>query len=115
MKYANKKIREIGMNMVNTTYNSTEGMIFKLQSLKGKTKLNFYKNISNYYDIMKIMMDGDHFSKNAQSISKTYHEVLLLLNFLQPKPQVEIMNIKCFDLYYTVFKKRDEKEIVDNQ
>ena len=41
------------MNMVNTTYNSTEDMINKLQSLKGKTKLKLYKNISNYYKEMK--------------------------------------------------------------
>ena len=33
------------MNMANTTYNSTEDMIDKLQSLKGRTKLKFYKNI----------------------------------------------------------------------
>ena len=30
------------MNMVNTTYVSTEDMIIKFQELKGKTKLNFY-------------------------------------------------------------------------
>ena len=35
------------MNMVNTKYNTTEDMIEKSQSLKGKTKLKFYKNISN--------------------------------------------------------------------
>ena len=34
--------------MVFTTYGSTEDMVDKLQSLKGKTKLKFYKNISNY-------------------------------------------------------------------
>ena len=34
--------------MVNTTYNKTEDMINILQSLKGKTQLNFYKNISDY-------------------------------------------------------------------
>ena len=39
--------------MVNTTYNSTEDMIIKLKELKGKTKLKFYKNISNYYTEMK--------------------------------------------------------------
>ena len=36
---ANKKIREIWMNMVNITYNSTQDMIDKLQQLKGKTNL----------------------------------------------------------------------------
>ena len=30
--------------MVNTSYNSTEDIIDKLQQLKGKTKLKFYKN-----------------------------------------------------------------------
>ena len=59
LNYANKKIREICINMVNTNYNSSEDMIKKLQSLKGKTKLKFYKNISNYYTEMK--------SKNIQS------------------------------------------------
>ena len=48
-----KKIRENWMNMVNTTHNSTEDKIDKLQELKGKTKLKNYKIISNYYDEMK--------------------------------------------------------------
>ena len=52
LPYANKKIREIWMNIVKTTYNSSEDMINKLQELKGKTKLNFNKNISNYYKEM---------------------------------------------------------------
>ena len=53
LPYANKKISEIWMNLVNTEYNSTEDMINKLQELKGKTKLKFYKNISNFYNEMK--------------------------------------------------------------
>ena len=60
-------------------------------------------------------MDEDPFSKNAEGISKLYHEVLLLMKFLQTKPQVKSMNIKYYDLYYTVIKNRDEKEIVNNQ
>ena len=47
LNYPNTKIREIYINMVNTIYNSTEDMIDKLQQLKGRTKLKFYKNISN--------------------------------------------------------------------
>ena len=35
--------REIWINMVNTTYISTEDMIDKLEQLKRKTKLKFYK------------------------------------------------------------------------
>ena len=79
------------MNMVNTTYNSTEDMINKLQQLKGKTKLNFFKNISNNYNEMKnkiLQTLVDHFSKDATGNSKIYHEVFLLMKFLQTKPQV---------------------------
>ena len=73
--------------MLNTTYNSTEDMINKLQSLKGKTKLKFYKNLSNFHIEMKNKnfqtYQQDPFSKNAQGISKIYHEVLSLMRFLQ--------------------------------
>ena len=118
LNYANKKIREIYIHMVNTTYSSTEDMIIKLQQLKGKTKLKFYKNISNYYTEMKNKNfktnNQDPFSTNAQGISKIYHEVLLLMKFLMTKPQVKNMNINYFDLYYTVIKTRDENENIDN-
>ena len=50
-------------------------------------------------------MDEDPFAKKAQVISKIYHEVLLLIKFLQTKPQAKNMNIKCYDLFYTVIKK----------
>ena len=56
-----------------------------------------------------------HFAKNAQSISKFYHEVLLVMKFLQTKPQVKKMNINYYDLYYTVIKNRDDKGIVGTQ
>ena len=106
------------MNMVNTTYNSTDDMINKLQELKGKTKLKFYKNINNFYIEMKnknFQTQQDLFAKNAQSISKIYHEILLLMKFLQTKPQVKNMNINYYDLYNTVIKTRDENKDIDNQ
>ena len=107
------------MNMVNTTYNSTEGMINKVQPLKGKIKLKFYKNINNYYTKMKNKNFQTHhedpFAKNALDISKIYHEVLLLMKFLQTKPQVKYMNINYYDLYFTVIKARDENKDIDNQ
>ena len=58
----------------------------------------------------------DPFCRNAQGISKIYHEVLLLMKFLQTKPQVKNMNIDYYNLYYTVIKTRDENEneIVNN-
>ena len=37
------------------------------------------------------------------------------MKFLQTKLQIENMNINYYDLYYTVIKSRNEKEIVDNQ
>ena len=105
--------------MVNITYNSTEEMINKLQELKGKTKLKFYKNISNYYVEMKNINfqtnNQNPFAKNAQGIHKIYHEVLLLMKCLQTKPQVKNMNINYFDLYYTVIKTRDENKDIDHQ
>ena len=106
------------MNMVNTTYNSTEDMIDKLQQLKGKTKLKFYKNVNNYYTEMKnknFQTQQDPFTKIAQGISKIYHEVLLLMKFLQTKPKVKNTNINYYDLYYTVVKVRDENKDIDNQ
>ena len=37
------------------------------------------------------------------------------MKFLQTKPQIKNMNINYYDIYYTIVKNRDEKEIVDNQ
>ena len=61
-------MRQVWIKMVNTTYKSTEHMNKKLQKLKVKRKLKFYKNISNYYDGMKIrsfVFEEDPFGKNA--------------------------------------------------
>ena len=119
LNYANKKIRKIFIKMANTTYNSSEDMINKLQEIKGKTKLKFFKNISKYYTEMKnknFQTNNQYtFSKNAQGISKNYHEVLLLMKFLQIKPEGKNMNINYYDLYYTVIKTRDENKNIDNQ
>ena len=57
----------------------------------------------------------DPFSRNARGISKIYHEVLLLMNFLQTKPQINEMNINYYDLYYTVIRIRDKNKDIDNQ
>ena len=87
------------MNMITTTYNTTHDMINKLQNSKGKTKLKFYKKIRYYYDGMNIRFfkfEENLFSKNAQGISKRYHEVLLLMKFLQYKPQIRNMKIIFF-------------------
>ena len=104
--------------MVNTIYNRTQDMFDELQSLKGRTKLKIYKNISDYYIEKKnniFQTQEDPFSRNAQGISKIYHEVFLLMKFLQTKPQVKNMNINYYDLNYTVIKNRDENRDIDNQ
>ena len=37
------------------------------------------------------------------------------MKFLQTEPEIEILNNNLNDLYYTVLKKRDEKEIVNDK
>ena len=49
LPYVNKKIGEMSSSMVKIKYNTTKDMNNKLQLLKGKTKLKFYQNTSNYY------------------------------------------------------------------
>ena len=48
-------------------------MIYKLQSLKGKAKLNFLKNLNNFFDetnIRNFKFEEDPFSKKAQVLAK---------------------------------------------
>ena len=61
-----------------------------------------------FFNLKKILL-----LKNAQGISKIYPEVLILMIFLQTKPQVKVMNNNYFDLYYFVIKTRDDNESVD--
>ena len=105
--------------MVNTKYNTIEDLIDKLQQLKGKTNLIFCKDINNYYTEMKnknFQTNKQYpFSRNTQGISKNYLEVFLLMKYLQTKPKIKNMNIKYYDLYYTVIKVRDENKDIENQ
>ena len=118
LPYANRKITEIWMNMINTTYNALEDIIIEVQNLKGKRKLKFYQIISNYFDEMNkgnFQFEQDDFPKNAEGNSKNYLEIILLLKFLQIKPQVRHTNVNYYLLDYTVIKNRDDKEIVNDQ
>ena len=58
--------------------------------------------------------EEDPLSKGAEGISKNYNEVLLLMKVLQTKPQVKSMNINYYDIFYTVKKKRKNKEFVND-
>ena len=104
---------------VNIAFLSLDIVIDKLQQLEGRIKLKFYKNFSGYYEEMKNKSfqsnNIDPFSKNAKGVGKICHEVLLLMEFLQTKPDVKNMNINYTDLYYTVIKTRDENKNIDNQ
>ena len=108
--------------MVKTTYNSTQDLIDKLQNLRGKTKLKFYQNISNFHDERDIRRQSgkfqfieDPFSKNPEIISKLFHEVLLLLKLLQTKRQIKSMKSNSSELFYTVNKKRVGKQFVNDE
>ena len=97
-------------------------MINKLKTLKGKSKLKVFKNLSYHHDEKNIIrqsgtfhFEEDLFSKNVQGNEKNYHEKILILKLLQSKPQVKSMNIDYYKLFYTVIKNSDEKEIVDIQ
>ena len=57
----------------------------------------------------------DPFARNAQDKSKIFHEILLSMKRLQTKPEIKNLNIKYHDLYYTVFKFRDQNKDIDNQ
>ena len=94
-------------------------LLINYNKLKGRSKLKFYKNISGYYKEMKNKNfqsnNVDPFSKNVQGVAKIYHEVLLLMEVLQTKPDIKNMNINYHDLYYTVIKTRGENKNIDNQ
>ena len=49
--------------------------------------------------------EDDPFSKNLEGISKIYHEVLLLMKFLQTNSRVKSLNNNYYDLFYTAIKK----------
>ena len=102
-------MRDFWMNMVNTTYISKDDMINKLQQIKGKTKLKLFKKLSNYYDDMNIRFDEDPFPRNAQPISKIYHEVLLIMKFLQTKHKLRIWTIIIM-IYIILLSKIEKKK-----
>ena len=115
-------MRETYYNKINTKCNTTQDIIDKFRRLHCKTKKIIYQNIRTYYDEKKyrrqrgtFQFEADTFSKNAEGISKIYHEVLLLMKFLQNKPLIRSLNIKNYDLFYTVIKNRDDKETVNDE
>ena len=83
--------------MVNAEYeyNSSQDMIDNLQSLKVKTTLKIYPNLSKYYNEKKYRRQSGTFQseeglfrKNGERNTILYLEVILLWKVLQTKPQV---------------------------
>ena len=60
---------------------------------------------------MNIRFDEDPFAKNAQAISKIYHEVLMLMKFSETKPQVKNVNINYYVLS-SLFLKIEKKKVM---
>ena len=73
LNYAKSKIGEIYISIANF---SEDDNIENLQFIKGRIKLKFYKNISDYYKEMKNKHFQsnkiDPFSENAKGIGKIY-------------------------------------------
>ena len=65
-------------------------------------------NIEGKLDISSIC--GKVFAKNAQGIKKIFHEVKLSVKCLLTKPQVKSMDMKYYDLLYTVIETLTEVE-----
>ena len=53
--------------------------------------------------------------KVLEIFSKIYHEVIFLMKFLPTQPEAKKMNFIYYDLYYTVIRNKDEKEIVNEK
>ena len=76
LPHASRKMEDISFFMMNIKYESREDMIDKLRSVEGKTKLNFYKSSTDYYDQMKYIRrsgkfesEEDPFAKSAQGVA----------------------------------------------
>ena len=70
--------------MTNGIFETTLGMIDKIQKLQGKTKLKFYQYVSNYYDEKKYRRQNGHFkfeedvfSKGGEGIATIMHEIFI--------------------------------------
>ena len=108
----------IYFSMVNTKYNTTRDMIMKLKCLNDESKLIFCQNSRNFYDEMNYRTQSgyfqfkeDYFDENAQGSAKIMDEVfLLLMIYLQTTLQVKSLNLNFYGLFYTLIKKRGERE-----
>ena len=64
-----------------------------------------YRKQSGYFQF-----DEDPLAKISQGIVNFFHEVIIILKFLQTKRQVKSMNKKYYDSYNTVYKKLNDEE-----
>ena len=54
--------------------------------------------------------EEDIFSKKAEAITETFHEVIILYKILETKPRFETTKKSKYNLFHTVFKSRNGKE-----
>ena len=73
-------------------------MTKKLHFLKIKTKLIFHGNTSDFYNQMNYMrqgitfqLEGDAFSKSAQSTALILHEAMLILKFGRRNHRIKVI------------------------
>ena len=65
-----------------------------------------YERQSGYFQF-----EEDPLRKNAEDLSKVFHEVALSMNFLKNKPQVKSKKIIFFDSYCTVIISLADKKM----
>ena len=92
-------------------------MINKLQQLKVKTKLRFYRSINIHYDEMiyrrqigYFQFEDDPFIRIAQCIAKIMHKVCLLKKIFVTELQNKHMNFVYYNLYVLLLKVKMKKE-----
>ena len=78
---------------MNWKFKTQNDMNFKLQIVKGKTRLKIHQIITDYYDQTNYMRQSNsfkfgesRFGKVAQSIVSIMHESLFLIRLSQRKP-----------------------------
>ena len=94
-------------------YKMTVDMINKLQSLKYETKLKIHQIKSKFYDKMNYRRLGGSFQMGEDFFSRAFLklEALLLMKFLQIKPQLKSLKIVFYDLCYASIKNLSEEGV----
>ena len=107
-------------SIVDINQKTKEDKIDSMQKIEGKTKLNFYQNIKNQY-VEKIQrrqkgfyqFEEDPFSRNGQTIGKTFQVISIFMKILQIRPRDLSMNLNFYDLCFTVIENLTEDDKIE--